>query len=754
MLIRALAKPVIRIANLRPDIDDLSLPTVFLTAPTGTAAYGIKGLTLHSVFKLPLNQFSGLKLKLSSDISNTLRCQFANVKLLIIDKISMVGIKTLRYIDQQLRSILRINKPFDDIITEIMRQKYDKQLAIMLTKLARGQLEKADVKHFQNHITYLDITFQPQMMHLWATNNEVDEMISSMNQVSFISEAIDTSAKRSDIESAKKFPRQKTTGLALSIVNGAIGEFLQINKGQTAGGKEVAKRVWIKFDEPDVGSLTRQKIKNKLKPEGEHTDYMCKWTPIEIIKLEFQLGNAEHHKVTRMQLPLVEALALAVHKSQGATYQSVAFHIPQKFLKCNMLYVGCSRATSAQGLRIDYFPAKPPKPSAKVEHEMCRLRTSKSINHKETICSTTLLQDQKKNTHIEAIEVIIENITYIGIYSSPNFPVPKLCDFIETVASTKNNFIFIGDFSINFNTPPKQLVQILKHFNYKILVDSITTADHGTTIDNVITNVDIAALVYESFISDHRPILVMNIDTFKEIEKYSETVDDQIVQEVKNNFIKPNFPAIDGFPVEKSKKSVKSTKVDNDTILVPETKTTSTKIVDYNIIINDIQILQVNSNTLKVPENCNIRSDSLLETISDNATMSKNPKTIKISSIKNKVDITSSSIFCGLLTLMMYHKTLDDCKCNNCNNVGGSEDKHQIIEANEYIVIELKLFIPIAVNGQFVTKKISDLKHSGVPTSVFEIAGAQYKTQAAILHMGENTSSGHYIAYLRQGTSN
>ncbi|XP_050066006.1 uncharacterized protein LOC126555084 [Aphis gossypii] len=247
----------------------------------------------------------------------------------------MVGIKTLGYIDQRLRSILRINKPFGDInvivfgdffqlapvlatplydsfeeiltkfpsavemlsiksiwetfkfyeLTEIMRQKNDKQFAIMLTKLARGQLEEADVKYFQNLITHLDITFQPQVMHLWATNYEVDEMnrrvLNSMNQVSFISEAIDTSAKRSDIESAKKLPRQKTMGLALrlvlketakymvivnistedGIVNGAIGELMQINKGQTTGGKEVAKRVWIKFDEPDVGSLTRQKIK-------------------------------------------------------------------------------------------------------------------------------------------------------------------------------------------------------------------------------------------------------------------------------------------------------------------------------------------------------------------------------------------------------------------------------------------------------------------------------------------------------------
>ncbi|KAE9523754.1 hypothetical protein AGLY_015814 [Aphis glycines] len=361
----------------------------------------------------------------------------------------------------------------------------------------------------------------------------------------------------------------------------------------------------------------------------------------------------------------------------------------------------------------------------------------------------------------------------------------------------------------------------------------------------------------------------MDIDTFKEIEKYSETVDDQIVQEeVKNNFIKPNVPAIDGFPVLNNNNldDIEFIQVDSDTILVPETKTKSTKII--------------NSNTLKVPENCNIRSDSLLETMSDNATVSKNPKTIKISSIKNKVDITSSSftntdgvscyansaiqVFfncqslvneirnnqlgptlqhslhectsnsgsCDTRTIREYldnetilytlqqqqdcieflealldrrrptfeslfgfqelytircntckhttannaptslilhfeipqHRsqtlqtlfstnqnvwnTLDDYKCNNCNNIGSSEDKHQIIVANVYIVIQLKLFIPTFVNGQFIPNKITDLKLSGVLTSIFEIAGAQYKTQAAILHMVENTSSGHYIAYL------
>ncbi|KAF0754430.1 ubiquitin carboxyl-terminal hydrolase 25-like [Aphis craccivora] len=682
MLIRALAQSVILIANLRPDIDDLSLPPVLLRAPTGKATYEIKGLTLHSAFKLPLNQFAGLLPKLSSNISNTLRCQFAKVKLLIIDEISIVGIKTLGHIDQRLRSILRINKPFGECLT-------------------------------------------------------------LMNQVSFISEANDTSAKPLDIESAKKLPLQKTIGLALRLVLKETVKYMVIANISTEDGIVNGA---IGEDEPDVGSLTRQTIKNKLKPE-------------------------EHHKVTRIQLPLVEALALMVHKSQGTTYQSVAFHVPQKFLKFNMLYVGCNRATSAHGLRIDYFPAKPSKPSAKVEHEMCRLR----------IPSCALIP------HFSRI------MTY-------NMPLSCIhCGFIETVASAKNNVIFIGDFNINFKKPPKQLVQILKHFNYKILVDGITT-DHRTTIDNVITNVDIAVLVYESLISDHRPILVLNNNNLDDIE-----------------FIQ----------------------VDSHTILVPKTKTKSTKIVDYNIINNDIQFIQVNSNTLKVPENCNTRSDSLLEAIIDITSSSifcGFTKTDGVSCYANSIiqvlyncqslvneirnnqlgptlqhslyEYTSNSGLCNTRTIREYLNdeiilytlqqqqdcieflealmdrsrptfkslfgfqellqtlqtlfstnqnvlnTLDDYKCNNCNNIGSSEDKHQVIVANEYIVIQLKLFIPTLVNGQFVPNKITDLKLSGVPTSILEIAGGQYKTQAAILHMGENTSSGHYITYLTQGTSN
>lgn len=143
-------------------------------------------------------------------------------------------------------------------------------------------------------------------------------------------------------------------------------------------------------------------------------------TPVDITKLEFQLGNAMHRKVTRMQLPLVEVFSLTVHKSQGATYESVSFHIPKTYLKCNMLYVGCSRAISAQGLRIDHFPVKPPKPSPKMVNEMYRHKSqncalipkfSKIVsNNKPLYCVSHNIRSLKKyEDHINADSILLQS---------------------------------------------------------------------------------------------------------------------------------------------------------------------------------------------------------------------------------------------------------------------------------------------------------------------------------------------------------
>lgn len=65
---------------------------VLLTAFSGKAAFLINGTTLHTAFALPINQFGGKMPKLSDDIANSLRAKLKDVKIIIPDEISMIGI--------------------------------------------------------------------------------------------------------------------------------------------------------------------------------------------------------------------------------------------------------------------------------------------------------------------------------------------------------------------------------------------------------------------------------------------------------------------------------------------------------------------------------------------------------------------------------------------------------------------------------------------------------------------------------------
>ena len=62
-----------------------------MLAPTGKAAFGIKGSTIHSTLAIPACQ--SLKNDKALDLTrlNTLRCQLHAVKLIYLDEISMVG---------------------------------------------------------------------------------------------------------------------------------------------------------------------------------------------------------------------------------------------------------------------------------------------------------------------------------------------------------------------------------------------------------------------------------------------------------------------------------------------------------------------------------------------------------------------------------------------------------------------------------------------------------------------------------------
>ena len=62
-----------------------------MLAPTGKAAYNIKGNTIHSALAIPACQSLKNYKSLDSSQLSTLRCQIGGVKLIFLDEISMVG---------------------------------------------------------------------------------------------------------------------------------------------------------------------------------------------------------------------------------------------------------------------------------------------------------------------------------------------------------------------------------------------------------------------------------------------------------------------------------------------------------------------------------------------------------------------------------------------------------------------------------------------------------------------------------------
>lgn len=192
--------------------DDMS---VLLTAPTGVAAFNIGGATIHSTFAIPGNGALPIEYQpLGDDKLNTLRTKLGQLKLLIIDEISMVDKKLLTYIHGRLRQIkqtrdftpfgnvsvlafgdfyqlppvkgkpLFINDCYFDLwndsfklvtLDKIMRQKEDKQFAELLNRCRI----KVKNEHLSSEDKDLLLSRENDeivnALHIFSTNAQVNE---------------------------------------------------------------------------------------------------------------------------------------------------------------------------------------------------------------------------------------------------------------------------------------------------------------------------------------------------------------------------------------------------------------------------------------------------------------------------------------------------------------------------------------------------------------------------------------------------
>ena len=84
---------------------------ILILAPTGMAAYHIKGTTFHTGLCIPPQQLGKLT-PLTNDQQNSLRAHLINVSHIFIVEVSIVGSTLLEYGNIRLQEIFDCKKPF------------------------------------------------------------------------------------------------------------------------------------------------------------------------------------------------------------------------------------------------------------------------------------------------------------------------------------------------------------------------------------------------------------------------------------------------------------------------------------------------------------------------------------------------------------------------------------------------------------------------------------------------------------------
>ena len=377
---------------------------VYTSAPSGTAAFLIKGETLHSLLMLPIDYHSFNTL--SSDRLYELQQKFENIGVLIIDEKSMIGQRLFHMTDMRLREIYphrreiafgglsivligdwkqlppvgdsslfdakgkcsagyNLYSTFTDVVTfsKIERQTGESQQDFReeLGRLAEGKFTKDDWNKWKSRtLDRLPPSEQKDFIQnaTMACSEKKNMIQHNLDKVKANKQPIAVIRAQSNCHAAKQASSDKAYGLVSELVinkNSVVRltANLWTKAGLTNGAKGIVKgMIYAPGTKPP--SLPICLIVTFEKYYGPpFIDSLPNSVPICPVRREWL---SQQKTFTRTMLPLILGYALSIHKLQGETLDKVILNIGNKEFQAGLTLVGASRVRSFEGLAFSPYP--------------------------------------------------------------------------------------------------------------------------------------------------------------------------------------------------------------------------------------------------------------------------------------------------------------------------------------------------------------------------------------------------------------
>ena len=360
-----------------------------VVAPTGVAAINAGGMTIHSLFQLPVRALiptpqSYKQLFAEQRLTQRKRNMLYHLEMLVIDEISMVRSDVLDAIDQVLRRYkYRKDKPFGGVQLVMIGDLF--QLSPVVTK---GDDEEAMKKYYEG-----PYFFQAKVMkELQPIYVELDHVFRQQDEVfvKLLNEVRENqlTSQGRKLLNARYYPRFKNTDkdfhITLTTHNRSADELNERELNRLPGEEHVF-HADIKKDFPEniyptdetltlkVGARVMFVRNDDQKPRrfyngkiGVITDIddgkifvRCDDGDIEVTRMIWEnIRYREDEKTgkideevlgTFMQYPLRLAWAVTIHKSQGLTFDKVIIDAARAFA-AGQVYVALSRCRTLEGI--------------------------------------------------------------------------------------------------------------------------------------------------------------------------------------------------------------------------------------------------------------------------------------------------------------------------------------------------------------------------------------------------------------------